>query len=90
MTEKAKEILEAASNEYAEIWDDFFARPSLVPTDFLEERGDVALVSADELQGLIETAHLMRSPRNAERLFSALDRALKGTEEPTGIQLLKT
>ncbi len=52
--------------------------------------GDVALVAADELQGLIETAHLMRSPRNAERLFSALDRALRETGEPTDIQSLKT
>jgi len=25
--------------------------------------GDVALVAADELEGLLETAHLLRSPR---------------------------
>lgn len=37
--------------------------------------GDVALVSADELQGLLETAHLLRSPRNARRLLRALRRA---------------
>jgi antitoxin YefM len=37
--------------------------------------GDVALVAADELEGLLETAHLLRSPRNAERLLSALERA---------------
>ena len=36
---------------------------------------DVALVSAAELRGLIETAHLLRSPRNAQRLVSALIRA---------------
>jgi antitoxin YefM len=35
----------------------------------------VALVAADELEGLLETAHLMRSPRNAARLLSALERA---------------
>jgi len=29
---------------------------------------DVALVSADELTSLMETAHLLPSPRNAERL----------------------
>jgi antitoxin YefM len=28
--------------------------------------GDVALVAADELAGLLETAHLLRSPANAE------------------------
>jgi antitoxin YefM len=36
---------------------------------------DVALVTADELDGLLETAHLLRSPRNAARLLSALERA---------------
>jgi antitoxin YefM len=36
---------------------------------------DVALVSADELAGLLETAHLLRSPANARRLLTALRRA---------------
>jgi antitoxin YefM len=36
---------------------------------------DVALVSADELSSLIETAHLLRSPKNARRLLAALNRA---------------
>jgi|SRR3989304_2354335 len=36
---------------------------------------DVALVSADELSGLLETAHLMRSPANAKRLLAALRRS---------------
>ena len=38
-------------------------------------RHDVALISADELSGLLETAHLLRSPKNAERLLMALNRA---------------
>jgi len=38
-------------------------------------RHDVALISADELSGLLETLHLLRSPKNAERLLTALDRA---------------
>lgn len=37
--------------------------------------GDVALVAAEALEGLLETAHLLRSPRNAERLLIALERA---------------
>lgn len=37
--------------------------------------GDVALVAADELEGLLETTHLLRSPRNAARLLAALQRA---------------
>jgi antitoxin YefM len=51
--------------------------------------GDVALVAADELQGLLETAHLLRSPNNATRLLHALDRALKREERPTGIKELR-
>jgi antitoxin YefM len=45
-------------------------------------REKVALVSAEELAGLQETAHLLRSPRNARRLLSALRRALKRTLRP--------
>ena len=36
---------------------------------------DVALVNAAELRGLTETAHLLRSPKNAHRLITALIRA---------------
>jgi antitoxin YefM len=36
---------------------------------------DVALISAAELSSLLETAHLLRSPKNAERLLTALTRA---------------
>ena len=36
---------------------------------------DVALVAAAELRSLMETAHLLRSPRNAQRLLTALVRA---------------
>ena len=45
---------------------------------------DVALVAANELTSLLETAHLLRSPRNARRLLAALDRAKarKGRPEP--------
>ena len=39
---------------------------------------NVAMIAADELQSLVESSHLMRSPKNAERLLSALSRALKG------------
>ncbi|MGD0913146.1 MAG: type II toxin-antitoxin system prevent-host-death family antitoxin [Terracidiphilus sp.] len=33
---------------------------------------DVAIIPADELAGLIETAHLMRSPANVRRLLESL------------------
>jgi antitoxin YefM len=37
--------------------------------------GDVAMIAADELQSVMETAHLLRSPKNAQRLLVALARA---------------
>ncbi len=37
-----------------------------------------ALIDADELESLMETAHLLSSPKNAERLLAALERSLKG------------
>lgn len=43
---------------------------------------DVALVPAGELESLVETAHLLRSPKNAERLLTALRRALAGKGNP--------
>jgi len=43
----------------------------------IKRRGseDVAMIAADELNGLLETAHLLRSPNNAHRLLSALEKA---------------
>ncbi len=35
---------------------------------------DVALIAASELSGLLETAHLLRSPKNARRLITAMQR----------------
>ncbi len=43
---------------------------------------DVALISASELSGILETAHLLRSPKNADRLLRALRRAQKGAGKP--------
>ena len=54
-------------------------------TVIIARRGapDVALIAADELAGLLETAHLLRSPNNAARLLTALSRALERTEDPS-------
>ncbi len=41
-------------------------------------RSTAALLAADELSSLMETAHLMRSPNNARRLLAALRRAYAG------------
>lgn len=42
------------------------------------ERPAVAMIAADELASLMETAHLLRSPANAQRLLAALGRARQG------------
>lgn len=60
-------------------------------TVIVRRRGarDVALVPASELAGLIETAHLLRSPRNARRLLAALRRAERGKQKPATIAELR-
>jgi antitoxin YefM len=50
---------------------------------------DVALIPATELAGLIETAHLLRSPKNARRLLSALHRTEKGRSKPSSVAQLR-
>ena len=57
----------------------------------IQRRGaeDVALIAAGELSGLLETAHLLRSPKNAERLLTALARAQRRTLSPQSIDDLR-
>ena len=50
---------------------------------------DVALVPAEELSGLMETAHLLRSPRNAQRLLAALRRATQEKGKPESVDKLR-
>lgn len=50
---------------------------------------DVALVSAEELSSLRETAHLLRSPANARRLLESLRKALEGNGESLSIAQLQ-
>ena len=60
-------------------------------TVIVRRRGarDVALIPASELAGLMETAHLLRSPRNARRLMTALHRARAGKFKPRSIASLR-
>jgi antitoxin YefM len=46
----------------------------------IQRRGaeDVAVIAAAELESLMENAYLLRSPANAKRLYSAVEKALKG------------
>jgi antitoxin YefM len=50
---------------------------------------DVALIPAGELAGLMETAHLLRSPANAKRLLTALRRAERRKSKATTVEQLR-
>jgi antitoxin YefM len=49
----------------------------------------VALIPADELASLMETAYLLRSPRNAKRLLTALRRAKQRNLKPEPVEKLR-
>ena len=49
--------------------------------EITSKRGDAVLISRAEYDSLEETAHLLRSPRNARRLLESLDQAAKGQRE---------
>ena len=57
----------------------------------IQRRGseDVAMITADELTGILETAHLLRSPNNVKRLLTALDRVRKESGAPQTIDELR-
>ena len=50
---------------------------------------DVAIIPADELAGLMETAHLLRSPKNAQRLFESLRELDEGKGEVMTVEELR-
>lgn len=51
---------------------------------------DMALIPADELRSLEETAHLLRSPKNAQRLLHALQKAMEAAGAPESPSSLRT
>ncbi|HEX7433066.1 MAG TPA: type II toxin-antitoxin system prevent-host-death family antitoxin [Anaerolineaceae bacterium] len=57
----------------------------------IHRRGEeeVAMIAASELKSLLETAYLLRSPANAERLLSALGRALKNESDFQTVEALR-
>jgi antitoxin YefM len=57
----------------------------------IKRRGheDMALIPAEELSSLRETAYLLRSPENAVRLLAALTRARRGRTKFTELAELR-
>jgi antitoxin YefM len=77
-----------ARANFAKLWDEATQSRETV---IISRRGadDVALIAADELASLQETAHLLRSPANASRLLSALQRALADEPPPSSLDDLR-
>src|SRR5712691_8868388 len=78
----------AARANLAKLCDQVTANREVV---IINRRGakDVALVAADELRSLLETAHLLRSPRNARRLLSAINRAKEKKGKTQSVDILR-
>ena len=72
----------------AELWDELEENREMA---VIRRRGheDMALIPADELSSLRETAYLFRSPANAERLLSALNSARRGRGRPITLDALR-
>jgi antitoxin YefM len=77
-----------ARENLASLWDEVESsrEPALI-----QRRGheDMALLPADELASLRETAYLLRSPQNAVRLLAALTRARRGRTPATDLRVLR-
>jgi len=77
-----------ARDNLAALWDEVEdSREAAV----IQRRGrdDMALIPADELASLRETAYLLRSPENAVRLLAALTRARKGRTAAKDLSTLR-
>lgn len=77
-----------ARQRFATLWDQ--VEDSREPA-IIQRRGheDMALIPADELSSLRETAYLLRSPQNAVRLLAALTRARRQQAKPTDLAALR-
>lgn len=77
-----------AREKLADIWNEVEdSREAAV----IQRRGheDMALIPAEELSSLRETAYLLRSPTNAARLLSALARGRRGATRASDLQTLR-
>ena len=50
---------------------------------------NVAMIAASELSSLLETAYLLRSPKNAQHLLEALRQSLAGEGRPMTVEELR-
>lgn len=73
---------------FAKLWDRVVDERETLT---IHRRGseDVVLLPASELASLQETAHLLRSPKNAKRLLEALIQSIQGEGEKIDIASLR-
>ena len=74
-----------ARSQFAKLWNEVIDNQEVV---IIKGRGakDVALISADELSSLLETSHLLRSPKNVKRLLQALERTGSRERKPSSLE----
>jgi antitoxin YefM len=77
-----------ARQSFRALWDEVIStrEPILITRRGVE---NVALISADELSSVMETIHLLRSPENARRLLTALNRAYEDSVQPSSLDELR-
>lgn len=77
-----------AREHLAEIWNSVEDTRDVA---IIQRRGhdDMALIPADELASLRETAYLLRSPANAARLLAALARGRRSTTKSADLATLR-
>jgi len=77
-----------ARQSFRALWDEVISTREPI---FITRRGaeNVALISADELNSIMATIHLFRSPENARRLLTALNRAHEDSVQPSSLEELK-
>ena len=77
-----------ARSQFAKLWDEVINNQEVI---IIKRRGteDVALISADELSGLLETSHLLRSPKNVKRLLQAMERARSKEGNSSSLESLR-
>ena len=77
-----------ARERLAELWDRVLTdrRPIRLTR---HDSAPVILIAEDDYEGLVETAHLLRSPANAARLLAALEQARAGVGTPRTVAELR-
>lgn len=76
-----------ARENFAGLWDKAVDDREIIIIS-RRDHEDVALIAASELSSLMETAHLLRSSENAQRLLAAIASARAGEGSPQTIEEL--